>query len=296
MFLQSLLQLFIVHIRTPLFNFKMAPMFLDHDDSEEDTPKTTPICSDSSVVVSASASRRNKELWWLHGHPHSKRYSDPALNSLSTLLRHNGVVFKGQTAFLYPASSMLTTRYEVMTWNEFDKATESLAFSYANLLAKELQDANATQKQPTIALLGGGKSIEYFCTQLALQKLGVRVLLLAESNAQNALDYLLETCNALAVVVDTKAAGANTNRVRKIDMIEVLPERVSANKRKEVDARKFQDFGDVWERHTFIIHSSGSTGMPKPIIHTNRSMMLIARMYRLFQEFEVENWFLLFPL
>jgi acyl-coenzyme A synthetase/AMP-(fatty) acid ligase len=191
---------------------------------------------------------------------------------------------------------MATTQYEAMTWNEFDKATESLAFSYAYLLEKELQDANAAQKQPTIALLGGGKAIEYFCTQLALQKLGVRVLLLAESNAQNAMDHLLETCNALAVIMDTKSAGVDTNGVRKIDMIEVLPEDIPGNLRKEVDALKFQDFGDVWERHTFIIHSSGSTGTPKPIIHTNRSMMLIARMYRLFQEFEVENWFLLFPL
>lgn len=293
---KSLLQLLKVNIRTTSFNFKMAPMFLDHEDPEEFISKTTPICSDSSVVVSTSASRRNKELWWLHGHPHSKRYSDPALNSLSALVRHNGVAFKGQRAFLYPASSVPTTQYGAMTWNEFDRATESLALSYAYLLAKELQDANASRKQPTIALLGGGKTIEYFCTQLALQKLGVRVLLLADSNAQNALDHLLENCNALAVITDTKAVGADTNGVRKINMIEKLPEDVFVNKRKEVDALKFQDFGDIWERHTFIIHSSGSTGMPKPIIHTNRSMMLIARMYRLFQEFEAENWFLLFPL
>jgi len=273
----------------------MAPMLLDHPEQEEVASKTIPICSDASVVVSEVASRRTKELWWMHGHPHSKRYSDPALNSLSALVRHDGVVFKDQTACLYPLSSDPATKYETMTWNELDKATEVLAFSYAHHLKNELEEANASQKQPTIALLGGGRTIEYFCTQLALQKLGVRVLLLAESNAQNALHHLLKTCDALAVITDNKNTNTDTNGVRKVDMVEALPKSPEA-KPREVDVVKFQDFDDVWERPTFIIHSSGSTGMPKPIIHTNRSMMLIARMYRLFQEFEVDNWFLLFPL
>jgi acyl-CoA synthetase (AMP-forming)/AMP-acid ligase II len=273
----------------------MAPMLLDRPEEEPVLPKTISICSDSSVVVSDRASRRTKELWWLHGHPHSKRYSNPALNSLSALIRHDGIVFKGQKAFLYPLSAESTTQYGMMTWDEFDNTTEILALFYAHQLSKELKEANASQKQPTVALLGGGKTLEYFCTELALQKLGIRVLLLAESNAQNALNHLLETCNALAIITDSRAASADTNGVRKIDMIETLP--ISSRlERSKVDAVKFQDFGDVWERPTFIIHSSGSTGMPKPIIHTNRSMMLIARMYRLFQEFEVENWFLLFPL
>ncbi len=257
--------------------------------------ETTPICSDISVVPSENASRRTKELWWLHGHPHSKRYSNPKLVSLAALVRHDAVVYKGQKAFLYPSLATASAPYESMTWDEFDRITETIALSYARLLKEELEKTNATRKQPTIALLGGGKTLEYFCTQVALQKLSVRVLLLAESNPLNALHYLLDSCNALAVITDNKNSRVDTNDIRKVDMVEELP-KVLETTYAEVDALKFQDFGDVWERHSFIIHSSGSTGMPKPIIHTNRSMMLIARMYRLFQEFTVENWFLLFPL
>lgn len=58
----------------------------------------------------------------------------------------------------------------------------------------------------------------------------------------------------------------------------------------------FLDGEDPWECHTFIVHSSGSTGLPKPITHTNRSMMMIAQMHRLFPDFHIENWFLLSPL
>jgi acyl-CoA synthetase (AMP-forming)/AMP-acid ligase II len=270
-------------------------MLLDPSLSDAGHSKSMTICSDPSVVVSSNASRRNKELWWLHGHPHSKRYSDPKLVSLAALVRHDGLVYKGQKAFLYPVSAGSSTPYGTMTWDQFDQVTESLAFAYSRQLQDELDEANITQKQPTIALLGEGTTLLYFCTQLALQKLGVRVLLLAESNAKSALHHLLETCSALAVITDRKNARANTNGVRKLDMIEEFP-KVLQTPSAEVDAVRFQDFGDIWERHTFIIHSSGSTGMPKPIIHTNRSMMLIARMYRLFPSFEVENWFLLFPL
>jgi acyl-CoA synthetase (AMP-forming)/AMP-acid ligase II len=274
----------------------MAPMLLERLPSQVTFDTTSnPICSDPSVVPSSKASKLNKKLWWLHGHPHSKRYSDPKLVSLAALVRHDGQMYHGQKAFLFPTSAEATTPYESMTWDQFDSVTECIALSYAYQLKEELQRGNKTQKQPTVALLGGGKTLEYFCTQLALQKLGIRVLLLAESNAWDAMHFLLESCHALAVITDSKNESADTNGIRKIHMVETLPQ-TSAEDYCEVDNVKFQDYGDVWERHTFIIHSSGSTGMPKPIFHTNRSMMMIARMYRLFQEFTIDNWFLLFPL
>lgn len=270
-------------------------MRLDPPLNDMGTPKSISICSDPSVVVSSNASRRTKELWWLHGHPHSKRYSDPKLVSLAALVRHDGAAYKGEKGFLYPLSTETSTAYGTMTWDHFDQVTETLALSYARQLQNELLEANANQKQPTVALLGQGSTLEYFCTQLALQKLGIRVLLLAESNAESALHFLLETCGALAVITDARNRQTNTNGIRMLAMVEELP-KVLQTTYDGVDAVKYQDFGDVWERHSFIMHSSGSTGMPKPVLHTNRSMMQIARMYRLFQTFEVENWFLLFPL
>lgn len=255
--------------------------------------KTGAVCSDPSIVPSDKASDRTKELWWLHGNPHSKRYSDPKLVSLDALTRHDGVVLRGQKAFLYPISSEPTTPYKSLTWDEFDQATGSVACMYAAQLRDELKAANQSQKQPTVALVGTGTTLEYFCTQLALMKLGLRVLLLAPSNPVSATSFLLESCNVLAVITDSKHTSVDSSGIRKLDMIGRLSENGGE---LEVETVKFQDYGDVWERPTFIVHSSGSTGMPKPIIHTNRSMMLIARMYRLFQEFDVENWFLLFPL
>ena len=83
------------------------------------------------------------ELWWLHGHPHSKRYSNPKLVSLGALIRHDGIMYKGQKAFLYPISTEANTPYKSMTWDEFDRVTESIALSYAQKLEKELEGANS---------------------------------------------------------------------------------------------------------------------------------------------------------
>lgn len=279
----------------------MAPTLLEHPPmlpeyfhAKSMPIKSIPICSDPSVTVSESAPKQSKQRWWLHGHPHSKRYSNPELTNFGALVRYDGDIYRGQKGFLYPVSDTPSTPYKSMTWGEFDRVTEAIALSYAKKLKDELETGNNTQKQPTIGLIGRGTTIEYFCTQLALQKLGVRVLLLAESNAQNALYHLLESCKALAVITDSRNTSIDTNGIRKLTMMETLPSPLGV--RGAVERLKFQDFGDVWERHSFIIHSSGSTGMPKPVIHTNRSMMLIARMYRLFPSFDVNNWFLLFPL
>ena len=272
----------------------MAPTF-------NDSPLSSVIsvrklnCSDPSVLPSDSAPNNIKRLWWLHGHPHSTRYSNPKLTSLAALVRDSGTVYGNRTGFLFPATTDNQTPYKPLSWDELDRITESLAAIYAHELLWELQQANVIKEQPTVALLGKGVTIQYFCTEIALQKLGIRVLLLAESNSVSALHHLLGSCKVLAVIADEKNKNVHVEHIRRIAMVEELPYTVTVEQ-SSIDAIKFQDCKDVWERHTFILHSSGSTGLPKPIIHTNRSMMLIARMYRLFPDFEVQNWFLLFPL
>lgn len=44
---------------------------------------------------------------------------------------------------------------------------------------------------------------------------------------------------------------------------------------------RFQDNMDPWHGSSIVVRSRRSTGVPKPINHTNRSLLLIARMYNL---------------
>ncbi|MCJ1385827.1 hypothetical protein MMC17_008951 [Xylographa soralifera] len=247
-------------------------------------------------MVSADAPEQTKELWWLHGHPHSARYSNPKLNTLGALVKHAADVFHDVVAFMYPASSKSDTEYLPVTWNQFHQVTDRLAVKYGHLFQNEITAALSNSKQPTVALLGGGTTLDYFCTQIALQKLNFRVLLLADRSPGDVIQTMLVKCQALAIIHDLRNAKVASNFIRKVPMIELSLQLDVVVPQNEVDVLQFEDNCDPWERHSFVLHSSGSTGPPKAIVHTNRSMLLIARMYRLFPDFHVENWFLLFPL
>lgn len=180
-----------------------------------------------------------------------------------------------------------------VSWQQFDYLTEYAALHYSSALRAQIEAALVTGIQPTIALLGSGNTFRYWASQIALIKLGVRVLLLSDKNAEPARDHLLSTCNAVGIVVEQKYVAS----VHKLDMpvIPFIPVSLAWSPAPLPQYVRFES-EDPWNQQVMIIHSSGSTGLPKPIIHTNRSMMLIARMYRLFQSFIVENWYLCFPL
>jgi acyl-CoA synthetase (AMP-forming)/AMP-acid ligase II len=243
------------------------------------------------VWLSPSASAKTKELWFLHGHPQSKRFSNPELTSLASLIRHNAKQVGSDIAFFYPTSAGDKTGFSSITWVEFDRCTNILASRYSKTLHDILVRANATIQQPCVALWGAGHTIEYFATQMALAKLNVKVLLLADSAPVTTVTHLLNVTKAELIIADQQHERFY-NQTLVIPMEQSLP----FESEPPLDTVVFHDGKDPWERPAFIIHSSGSTGLPKPITHTNRSLMQIARMYRLFPEFHVENWLLLFPL
>ncbi|EMC98541.1 hypothetical protein BAUCODRAFT_23288 [Baudoinia panamericana UAMH 10762] len=229
-----------------------------------------------------------KTYYWEHGHPWSDTYDNPDLISLPSLLQYNANRRPEQVAFLRP----LKDSFVKVTWREFNSAVNTLARHYSSALDVQLNEAIKVDQQPTVALLGTGHTIGYFATQLALLKLGIRVLLLSPSNADVATNHLLTVCNAVAVVSQANLQSA----VHGLHVVELVPfEQSIAHGANDVSILAY-NARDVWNSHSLIIHSSGTTGLPKPIIHTHRSLMLIARMYRLFPDFAINNWYLAFPL
>ena len=255
-------------------------------------------CADPSVGVLDSAPEETKRLWTVHGHPHSQRYINPDLRSLTALIEYNATTFPKATAFIYPASQDIDS-YRTIPWAKFHKFTTLLARIYGQSLRTEILEAKRIRKQPTVALLGRGTTFEYFATQIALLKLNLRVLLLADGNPAPIIQGLLLKCHAVTVLVDTKHVKFDSNGVRKILMLKRnldSEDYLEKTADVELETLRFEDGADPWERHTFTLHSSGSTGPPKAITHTNRSLMLGTRIYRLFSRFHIDNWFLLFPL
>ncbi|KAK2016269.1 male sterility protein [Colletotrichum eremochloae] len=257
-------------------------------------PAVPTTMTDPSVFPSQNADKELTRLWNLHGKPHSTKFSNPSLSSIAALVQHNASTQPLQAAFISPVDNS----FEVFNWSKLQSLCCKASAYYSEQLRNEIEDANRAVQQPTVALLGTGTSIDYLVTQIALNSLHVRVLLLSNKNSPATRDHLLQVCNAVAIIVDK----ANETSLREGEAYKLSV----VNLASVIDLHKMDDqvlkdkvafeTTDEWNLQSMIIHSSGSTGMPKPIIHTNRSLCQIARMYRLLPEYYIENWYLCFPL
>ncbi|KAK5136156.1 hypothetical protein LTR08_003993 [Meristemomyces frigidus] len=225
---------------------------------------------DATVLPSLDADERLKGLWYEHGRPFSERYANPELRSLPALLGYNAKARPETIAFLHPNGAS----FKQITWKEFDLIVRSLAASYSSAFHRQLVESINNNSQPTVALLGVGHSFAYFATQLALISLGARVLLLSPSNADVARDYLLATCGATGIVVEEQLLATLQDMHCAIVPLQEVPPLQSLWAIGNAAMLKFEP-DDVWNSH---------------------AMMLIARMYRLFPEFAIDNWYLAFPL
>ncbi|KAL8950185.1 MAG: hypothetical protein Q9222_003763 [Ikaeria aurantiellina] len=246
------------------------------------------------AFVSDNASESTRRLWFSHGHPYSDHYSNRSLNSVQALVRYAAITYQQQPAFFYPTSEDNDSSYKSISWEKFDRLTDCVASVYCKKLLAEILAASRTKVQPTVALLGKGTDIEFYITLVALQKLAVKVLLPSPALSRDVIQELIDQCKAKVLFVDSDHSKIPLAIPRRVQMIETpFAIRTPMN---APEIYPFDDELDPWDRPSIIIHSSGSTGTPKPIIHTNRSLLLIARMYRLFPSYHIQNWYLLFTL
>ncbi|EKG13123.1 AMP-dependent synthetase/ligase [Macrophomina phaseolina MS6] len=209
------------------------------------------------------------------------------------MINRNKATQPSQAAFIYPVGDT----FEIINWSELDRLVIAAAAHYSRQFRSEIDAANLNSTQPTIALLGNGNTIDYLITQIALTKLHLRVLLLSNKNSPAARNHLLKACGAAGIIADDSNAALLAAEGFPQGCLHLLTvsELGSLDTQTQENTAGFH-VDDEWNLQSMIIHSSGSTGMPKPIIHTNRSLCLIARMYRLFPDFVIENWYLCFPL
>jgi acyl-CoA synthetase (AMP-forming)/AMP-acid ligase II len=197
-------------------------------------------------------------------------------------------------AYLYPTDDTFT----IVSWDAFNKLILKATAHYGRIFKSDIEAGNASGKQPTLALLGNGTTFEYWLTLMAVLRLNLRVLVLSDKNAVVAHQHLLKACDVVGLIFDAPEAGV-LGKEEGFTQLPVplvgVPEVEALDDVQDSDFLKFQTTNE-WTLQTMIIHSSGSTGMPKPIIHTNRSLCMIAKNYRLLPEFFIEHWYICAPL
>jgi len=189
------------------------------------------------------------------------------------LIRERAAEGPNEPILSYPSSGI---EYVDYTYRQLNTFASRVAQKYKTLIPQRLSSSDPE----TVVGLLGPSNFEYFITILALSKLGHTVLFLSTRISTAAYSSLFQTTGANHVLVDESfreiaaqvKEGLPSLQVHSITdkasfdypISEFNDEnRFDQNLKPEVESSKI----------SWIIHSSGSTGLPKPIYQTHSAAL-----------------------
>lgn len=150
-----------------------------------------------------------------------------------------------------------------------DVLVEAAAVQYAKTIPQRLASIDPVQ---VVGLLGVS-DFEYLITLLAVSRLGHTVLLLSTRIAEDAYVSLLEATKASFLITHPsfQAMGENVSKRTGATQVPVVaPAYVTSPEVTSAHLPVAHLHGPTENKHiTWVIHSSGSTGHPKPIYQTH---------------------------
>ncbi|KAH7123321.1 hypothetical protein B0J13DRAFT_680032 [Dactylonectria estremocensis] len=197
---------------------------------------------------------------------------DSLLRTVDGLIRQRALLHPDAYAVSYPSSGTDFVHYTVQQLDIF-------AWRVAKHYETKLPVRRSSAEKPMVVAMLGPSNLEYLITMLALSKLGHTVLLLSTRIPQVAIESLINTTGASAIVADgrhVEIAGEVQKTIPTLQLLNIAERNafefpIEAHGDTQIDAALD---GDVETKNiAFIIHSSGSTGLPKPIYQTHKSCL-----------------------
>ncbi|KAK2757279.1 putative NRPS-like protein biosynthetic cluster [Arachnomyces sp. PD_36] len=195
---------------------------------------------------------------------------DLSPRTISELISFRAKQFPDDPIFGYPSQGIEYVEY---THSQLDRFSKAGASQYVGKLPLR-QTSN--EKERVIAMLGAS-TLEYLITAISLSRLGFTVLFLSTRIADAAYTSLLEVTCCSHILVDAsfqKTASNLQQRISNLEVLEIL-HREQFVRDDDVQLETTQELNPVQEasRNSWIIHSSGSTGLPKPIYQTHSAAL-----------------------
>jgi len=193
--------------------------------------------------------------------------------TIDELIRQRSEEAGSEVIFSYPSSG---TEYVDYTYHQLDVYASRLAHKYKSIIP---QRKSSSDPECVVGLLGPS-DFEYFISILALTKLGHTVLFLSTRISPAAYTSLLQATGAEHILIN-KSFHSVLDEVRKdfpkvqVHEIEDRGAYDSPITNDNPETRFDQQFDVEIEskKISWIIHSSGSTGLPKPIYQTHRAAL-----------------------
>ncbi|OZJ02030.1 hypothetical protein BZG36_04946 [Bifiguratus adelaidae] len=166
--------------------------------------------------------------------------------------------------------------YVPATFSEVFDTVERFAAEWSVKLSPLIEQANATGVKPCVALLAEG-NLTYIVTCLALARLNVTINLISTRASTAGMVHLLQETDSKAIIVG-QAYEQHAARVREeigeemVQVFSLCEIHEIAGKHATKTYTPFSD-PEPLTSVAFVLHSSGSTGLPHPIRLSNRFMI-----------------------
>ncbi|KAI9726711.1 MAG: putative NRPS-like protein biosynthetic cluster [Cirrosporium novae-zelandiae] len=178
-----------------------------------------------------------------------------------------------QPVISYPSSGI---EYVDCPINQLD----TFAFRVAKKYAQYIPPRCSSSEKPVVIALLGPSTLDYLVTMLALAKLGHTVLYLSTRISKEAHENLLQLTGSSNIFIHPsfrKLATSLQKDLPELEVYEIAEQnsyhydigQILSDTRLTKGLDPEQETGNV----AYIIHSSGSTGLPKPVFLTHRAVI-----------------------
>ncbi|RAL17287.1 putative NRPS-like enzyme [Aspergillus homomorphus CBS 101889] len=193
--------------------------------------------------------------------------------TIDELVRQRASLSKSQPIISYPHNG---TKYVDYPLRQLDV----YAFRVSQVLAKRIPPRNSSAETPAVVSLLGPSDLNYLVMLLSLAKLGHSGLLLSTRISIDAYVSLLERTQSRHIFIHPSfRVTAEEIKKRLPDLlIDEIPTQECYDfpvPDEEIDTNltPYLDPAVESKHIAWIIHSSGSTGLPKPIFHTQQAAL-----------------------
>jgi acyl-CoA synthetase (AMP-forming)/AMP-acid ligase II len=191
--------------------------------------------------------------------------------TVDELMRLRCQLTPDQAIVSYPSSGINYVDYTPRQLDVF-------AYRAAEQYALRIPQRKSSDEKPLVIGLLGPSNLDYLITFLALSKLGHTVLFLSTRISKEAYLSLLNATDSRNLVIHSSFRDMATKLQGDLSSLrvdELVGEQTYhyALGSAGIDTRMSQDFNlETESKHiAWIIHSSGSTGLPKPILQTHKA-------------------------
>ncbi|KAK2002086.1 male sterility protein [Colletotrichum falcatum] len=195
---------------------------------------------------------------------------DGTIRTVDELVRRRARAYPDRVIVSYPSSGIAYVDYTMRQLDVF-------AYRVARLYEQRIPSRLTSDEKPTTVAVIGPSNFDYLVTMLALTKLGHTTLFLSTRISQEAVESLISVTGAQYLLADKRyleTAEAAKLTVPHLDVFEIagqstfdFPIEVHADTRLDYGRHLSVEANNL----VYIIHSSGSTGLPKPIYQTQKS-------------------------